>query len=210
MARSPYEVLGVAKTATDDEIKKAYRKLARANHPDANQGDAAAEERFKEIQGAYDMLSDAEKRKQYDTFGANRPRGGGGPGAGGFCYENVDLSDLLGQFGGIFGRGGTAGGGPNRSAAPTSSRASASRSRMRSPALRSGCRSRSTRLSHVPRDRRRAGHVSGHVPTMRRLRARCPTPTVSSRCRSRARGAEETASSSRSRARPAGAPAASA
>ncbi|MSO94749.1 MAG: molecular chaperone DnaJ [Thermoleophilia bacterium] len=105
MARSPYEVLGVTKTATDDEIKKAYRKLARENHPDANQGDAAAEERFKEIQGAYDTLSDADKRKQYDTFGAGGPRGGG-PGQGGFGYENVDLSDLLGQFGGMFGRGG--------------------------------------------------------------------------------------------------------
>jgi molecular chaperone DnaJ len=109
MARSPYDVLGVPRTATDDEVKKAYRKLARENHPDANQGDGAAEERFKEIQGAYDVLSDAEKRKQFDTFGANGARGGGGPGGagpGGFTYENVDLSDLLGQFGGIFGRGG--------------------------------------------------------------------------------------------------------
>ena len=109
MARSPYDVLGVPRTATDDEVKKAYRKLARESHPDANQGDAVAEERFKEIQGAYDVLSDAEKRKQFDTFGANGARGGGGPGGagpGGFTYENVDLSDLLGQFGGIFGRGG--------------------------------------------------------------------------------------------------------
>jgi len=105
MARGPYEVLGVTKTASDDEIKKAYRKLARENHPDANQGDAAAEERFKEIQGAYDTLSEPEKRKQYDTFGSAGPRGGG-PGQGGFSYENVDLSDLLGQFGGIFGRSG--------------------------------------------------------------------------------------------------------
>jgi molecular chaperone DnaJ len=104
VTRSPYDVLGVPKTASDDDLKKAYRKLARENHPDANQGDAAAEERFKEIQGAYDTLSDAEKRKQYDTFGANGARGGGA--SGGFGYENVDLSDLLGQFGGIFGRGG--------------------------------------------------------------------------------------------------------
>ena len=108
MARSPYEVLGVPKTASDGDVKKAYRKLARENHPDANQGDAAAEEQFKEIQGAYDMLSDPEKRKQYDTFGSAGSRGGagGGPGPGGFTYDNVDLSDLLGQFGGIFGRGG--------------------------------------------------------------------------------------------------------
>jgi len=107
MARSPYDVLGVPRTATDDEVKKAYRKLARENHPDANQGDAAAEERFKEIQSAYDVLSEPEKRKRFDTFGANGARGGGpgGPGPGGFSYENVDLSDLLGQFGGIFGRG---------------------------------------------------------------------------------------------------------
>jgi len=110
VARSPYDVLGVPRTATDDDVKKAYRKLARENHPDANQGDAAAEERFKEIQSAYDVLSDAEKRKQFDAFGANGARGGGpggpgGAGPGGFTYENVDLSDLLGQFGGIFGRG---------------------------------------------------------------------------------------------------------
>jgi molecular chaperone DnaJ len=108
VARTPYDILGVSRTATDDEIKKAYRKLARENHPDANQGAPAAEERFKEIQGAYDTLSDPEKRKLYDQFGENGARGtaGGGPGPGGFAYENVDLSDLLGQFGGIFGRGG--------------------------------------------------------------------------------------------------------
>ena len=108
MARSPYDVLGVPKTATDDEVKKAYRKLARENHPDANQGDAAAEERFKEIQGAYDTALRPGEAQAVRHVRRQRRRGGGpgGPGPGGFTYENVDLSDLLGQFGGIFGRGG--------------------------------------------------------------------------------------------------------
>ena len=68
-------MLGVAKNASADEIKKAYRKLARQHHPDANPGDKEAEERFKEVQSAYDMLSDPEKRKQYDTFGSSNGRG---------------------------------------------------------------------------------------------------------------------------------------
>ena len=72
MARDFYDVLGVDRKASEDEIKKAYRKLARENHPDANPDDPAAEERFKEIQGAYDTLADPEKRKQYDAGGALR------------------------------------------------------------------------------------------------------------------------------------------
>ena len=73
-----YDTLGVQKGASAEEIKKAYRKLAAQYHPDKNPGDAAAEEKFKEVQNAYDVLSDTEKRKQYDTFGARRPQGRAG------------------------------------------------------------------------------------------------------------------------------------
>ena len=103
--KSPYEVLGVAKNASQDEIKKAYRKLARQHHPDANPGDAAAEERFKEVQGAYDVLSDPEKRKQYDTFGSENGRGGPGPGGWTFTegvdFGNLRLDDYIGGFNAI-------------------------------------------------------------------------------------------------------------
>ena len=101
-----YAALGVAKTATQDEIKKAYRKLAREHHPDRNQGDAASEERFKEIQTAYDVLSDSEKRKAYDQFGAADGRAGFDPRDFNFGDVNIgDIGDLGDLFGGIFGRG---------------------------------------------------------------------------------------------------------
>jgi molecular chaperone DnaJ len=98
-----YQTLGVAKAASAEEIKKAYRKLARENHPDRNPGDSAAEERFKEVQGAYDVLSDPEKRKQYDAFGSANGR----PGQGGWTSTgDFDLGDLGGIFGDLFSGGG--------------------------------------------------------------------------------------------------------
>ena len=106
-----YEILGVAKTATQDEIKKAYRKLARKHHPDKNPDNKEAEERFKEIQGAYDILGDAEKRKAYDQDGFRMFSGAGGPGAGGFTFDVGDLGDV---FGDLFGTGGRRGGGFQR------------------------------------------------------------------------------------------------
>jgi molecular chaperone DnaJ len=113
---SLYDTLGVSKSASPDEIKKAYRKLAREYHPDRNPGDAAAEAKFKDVQAAYDVLSDPDKRKQYDAFGNGRV-GGGGPGPGGFNVDfgNIDFGDIGDLFGGLFGRGGR--GGPRRSRA---------------------------------------------------------------------------------------------
>ncbi|HEU4321490.1 MAG TPA: molecular chaperone DnaJ [Acidimicrobiia bacterium] len=123
-----YKVLGVAESATAEEIKKAYRQLAQKHHPDANPGDASAEERFKEISEAYATLSDAEQRKEYDQVrrlaatGGFQGFGGQGGGFGGFGGQQVrveDLQDLLGGFGGIgdlFGFGSQRGGGPSRGA----------------------------------------------------------------------------------------------
>ncbi|MDQ1516677.1 MAG: molecular chaperone DnaJ [Actinomycetota bacterium] len=106
-----YAVLEVDRNATDDEIKKAYRRLARQYHPDTNDGDPAAEARFKEIGVAYETLRDPEKRRRYDMYGAEGVGAGGGPGAGGFDFGVSDLFDAF--FGGGFG-GGRGPGGPPR------------------------------------------------------------------------------------------------
>src|SRR4051812_31036698 len=105
MPSSLYEALGVAKNASGADLKKAYRKLVQQYHPDKNPGDAEAEKRFKEIQHAYDVLSDPDKRKQYDTFGSRNGRGGPGPTT--FDFGEFDLGDIFGGlFGGGRGRGG--------------------------------------------------------------------------------------------------------
>lgn len=105
--RDYYEVLGVPKTATDADLKKAYRVLAKKYHPDTNQGNPEAEAKFKEASEAYAVLSDAEKRKQYDQFGHAAFEQGGGAGAGGFDFGGFDFGgDIFGDiFGDLFGGG---------------------------------------------------------------------------------------------------------
>lgn len=192
-----YKELGVSSTATADEIKKAYRKLARDLHPDANPDDAKAEERFKSVSEAHAVLSDPDKRKEYDEarrlfasggFGP-RAQGGGGfnPGAGGF-----DINDL---FGGGLKRAGlgsrrhlrrivqSRGSGPAHSCAqPTASR-QGPRDRDDARLPRSGARCHRPTSSdqpdvvhHVSRQRRKAGHQPASVPALQRNRRGQPQP----------------------------------
>lgn len=104
--RDYYEVLGVDRNADDAAIKKAYRVLAKKYHPDMNPGDTEAEKKFKEASEAYAVLSDAEKRRQYDQFGHAAFEGGAGGGAGGFDFSGMDMGDIFGDiFGDFFGGG---------------------------------------------------------------------------------------------------------
>lgn len=138
MPRDYYEVLGLKKGASEAEIKRAYRDLARKYHPDRNPGDKAAEEKFKEIQEAYKVLSDKEKREQYDRYGFAGPgMGEGGPGGfhfrwgttgdgGTTGFEDIDLEDIFSMFGGLGGafrgaRGRTSGARTRRPADTTAS-----------------------------------------------------------------------------------------
>ncbi len=120
--RDYYEVLGLGKDADDAAIKKAYRVLAKKYHPDMNPGDAEAEKKFKEASEAYAVLSDPEKRRQYDQFGhvAFEGGAGGAGGFGGFDFNGADFSDIFGDiFGDLFGgsrRGGRGGNGPMKGA----------------------------------------------------------------------------------------------
>ena len=124
--RDYYETLGISRSATADEIKRAYRKLAKQHHPDANPDDSSAQKRFAEITEAYEVLSDDEKRKKFDQFGENWSKVGGaaaggrnpfegfgGAGSGGF-----DLNDILGGMFGGGGGGGSPFGGGRRQARP--------------------------------------------------------------------------------------------
>src|ERR1700754_3591137 len=103
--RDYYDILGVAKGADADEIKKAYRKMAIKYHPDKNEGDKDAEEKFKEAAEAYEVLSNPEKRQRYNQFGhaANAQSASGG--GGGYGGQGMNMEDIFSQFGDIFGGG---------------------------------------------------------------------------------------------------------
>ena len=175
-----YDTLGVAKNASADEIKKAYRKLAREHHPDASGGDEA---RFKEIQGAYDVLSDDEKRKAYDAYGSTNGRGpmGGGP-----QFQDFDLSDLGDLFGGLFGGGG---GGFGRQRGPQAADCTGARRRPPDGGARL--------LRGLAQGRFRCRFAQRSRPPATRAAARAPSPA---RRRSPARSAAAAASSPTRRA----------
>ena len=213
LADDLYKVLGVSKKASDEEIKKAYRKLARKYHPDRNPDDPKAEEKFKEVQGAYDTLSDPEKRKEYDAGGPFGGFGGGGPAA-------ARSGRAAAQAGGFGGR-------PRRHLLQRSSAAAAGRAgaaaagarprpRDRGPAqLRPGGQRRPDQrhraegrtLPDLPRQRRQTRAPARSPARAAKAAASTPRARASSRSASPARSAAAPARSSRTPARPAAAPA---
>jgi molecular chaperone DnaJ len=104
--RDYYEILGVSKPSSQDEIKKAYRKVAMQYHPDRNPGDQSAEDKFKEAAEAYEVLNDADKKAQYDRFGHNAFGQGRSGGGGGFSGGGMNMDDIFSQLGDIFGNSG--------------------------------------------------------------------------------------------------------
>ena len=223
-----YKVLGVSETATPKEITSAYRKLARELHPDANPDDAAAEERFKEVSAAYDVVGDEAKRKEYDEvrtlgpmggmgFGGGQGPGGFGPGGGapgGFGFQGADLGDLLG---GLFGGGGRRGrGGAPRGTGPQ--RGTDLEAELHLPFRDAVAGRHHHAPPHQRRRRARTCHGSGarpgsapdHLPELQRPRRARRQPGLVLVQPRPARPAAARARSSPTRARPAGAPASSA
>ena len=195
MAQDLYSVLGVDKKATQDEIKKAYRKLARENHPDRNAGDAAAEERFKEIQGAYDILSDPEKRREYDSGG---PLGFDPRNFAGGAAQN--LGDIFSFF--TRGRGGAQmpGNDLETDVSLTFDQAMSGTEITVTVPEAGG-------VHHLRRLGRQARHGASHLPAVPWAVASTPRARASSRSRSPVRSAAAAARSSTTRAQRARAPA---
>jgi len=176
-----YKTLGVSETASTKEITKAYRKLARTLHPDANPDDPKAEDRFKEVSSAYDVLGDEDKRKSYDEVRRYGPMAGGfGPAGGQAGGFNVGMDDIGDMLGGLFNRGGRGGG--RRSGAQRG----ADRGGRPSPRLRRcGCRHRDDHSPHqrrvvqfLFRNRGRAGIISPTLFAVFRIRDHRPEPGV--------------------------------